>query len=684
MRSEGCAARSRAGRASGADTCEDRSVSLLSVRLDDLIHSRTVESVRLDFKATWNEAIRVATIKTIAAFANDFQGLNGGYIVLGIEDRDGKPVLPPRGLDGLDLEEVQKEIRGNCQRINPPYQPVIVPEIFDGKQVVVIYAPMGDARPYQAPDSYGKPSTLRYYVRIGPETLEATGGVLTQLHQVTARIPFDERKRIDVPMSSVSPRLLARYLRDVGSDLAAEADSIDVHDVLRRLRLSAGINGTEGPRNAALLFFSEAPDDSFPGCRIEVAEFRDDAGGDLIETRAFRGPLPHQIGETLDFLTSLFGEVVRKSPDEAQAERFVAYPSKALREAVVNAVYHRSYEGSTPPTRIALYPDRVEVTSYPGPVPGLEAEHFRPGARPPPLPARNPLVGEMLKALRLAETWHTGVPKIHRAMRDNGSGAPTFDFDVGRSYFRVTLPAHPGYLMLHAAREAAALWHTGSLDDAINHLTAAAERVPQAGTLVAQLIEYLAKTGSLASARKVFTEFEQTEGASDRHLAYMALARAYLDADLRDDSAALLMHAPRPVGLRQQIDLAILHKRSRDHEAAHRLFAAVAPQIQSDPRALHEWAQTKVLLAHRIPAKDDGARRLLLRDALETLARVIELAPDQPMRTGWAWFDTAKIRDELGEPDAAVRAALDRALKLNPDEARFRDWRPDARPRPKA
>jgi len=155
-------------------------VSLLPVRLEDLLHARTVESVRIDFKASWNEVIRAAAIQTIAAFANDFQGLNGGYVILGVEDSHGQPVLPPRGLDGLDLERVQKEIRGGCERISPGYQPIILPEVFEGKPIIVIYAPMGDARPYQAPDAIAKGATLAYYVRIGAETHVAKGAVPTR------------------------------------------------------------------------------------------------------------------------------------------------------------------------------------------------------------------------------------------------------------------------------------------------------------------------------------------------------------------------------------------------------------------------------------------------------------------------------------------------------------------------
>ncbi|HEX4417099.1 MAG TPA: ATP-binding protein [Kofleriaceae bacterium] len=637
-----------------------------------------MESVRIDFKATWNEVIRAATIQTIAAFANDFQGLNGGYVVLGIEDDQGQPVLPPRGLDGLDLEIVQKEIRGSCERISPDYQPIILPQIFEGRQIIVIYAPMGDARPYQAPSSMAKGAPFAYYVRIGPETRVAKDAVLTQLHQLTARVPFDERRRADVPLSSVSPRLLARYLQDVGSDLAADPDTIDVRDVLRRLRLSGGVNGHEGPRNAALLFFTESPEDLFPGCRIDLAQFRDDAGGDLIETRSFRGPIHQQTIQALEFLGILFGEVVRKGPEDVHAERFVAYPGKALREALVNAVYHRGYDGAGLAIRVALYPDRVEVTSYPGPVPGLEAEHLLPGAHPPQVPARNPLIGDMLKALRLAETWHTGIPKIHRVMDENGSPAPRFDFDGGRTYFRVTLPAHPGYVVLHALREAATLWHTGEHPRAIAVLREASHQVPEAGSVAAQEIEYLADSGDLPAARKVFARLEQTEGARDRHLAYMALARAYLDVDQRDDAAALLSHAPRPSGVRAGVDLAILYKRSRDLEGAHRQFSSIASQIQSDPRALHEWAQTKLALARKIPAADDlgpAARQQLLREALDMLIRVTELSVDQPVRAAWAWFDIAKARASLQDPEASIEDALNRALQLNPTEPQFHDWR---------
>jgi ATP-dependent DNA helicase RecG len=177
-------------------------MNVLPVGLEDLIHARAVESARLEFKRTWNEQTRDRVIRTIAALANDLQGLNGGYIILGIEEADGAPVLPPAGLEGLDLDRLQRDIRGHCRTIDPEYQPVLAPEVFQGKPILVIWAPAGELRPYQAPEREGGPRG--YWVRLGSETVEARSEILTQLLQLTAKVPFDDRRRPDVRLSAVS------------------------------------------------------------------------------------------------------------------------------------------------------------------------------------------------------------------------------------------------------------------------------------------------------------------------------------------------------------------------------------------------------------------------------------------------------------------------------------------------
>ena len=79
----------------------------LPININDLLTVRTVEWERLEFKAGWNPK---AVLRTMCAFANDFHNLGGGYIIIGVEEDNGRPVLPPAGLPAIQLDSIQKEI----------------------------------------------------------------------------------------------------------------------------------------------------------------------------------------------------------------------------------------------------------------------------------------------------------------------------------------------------------------------------------------------------------------------------------------------------------------------------------------------------------------------------------------------------------------------------------------------
>jgi ATP-dependent DNA helicase RecG len=425
----------------------------LPINLEDLLHGRSIESNRIELKASWSDPAKAQLVRTVCAFANDLLNLGGGYVVLGVAEEQGRAVLPPQGLGNLDLDRVQKEIRGACTRIEPTYQPLVFPTFHQEKPVVVVFAPGGDNRPYQAPEDLAvKGSPRHYYVRRGSETLKADTDARRQLFEVAAKIPFDDRRNLGAQVENISLLLVRRFLHDVQSELLKNIGPGDEHQIYRQMNLLVKVNAHEVPRNVALLFFNEDPDRFFSGARTEIVQFGDDAGGDLLEERVFRGPLATQIQDSLRYLDSLGGTLVQKIPGRAEVERTSPYPYAAMEEAIANAIYHRSYEGPPEPVKIYLYPDRMEITSYPGPVPGIQHQHFEPGHTLPPVPARNRRIGDLLKELRLAEGRGTGIPKIRRRMRENGSPEARFDFDEERTYFRVTLPVHPRYEVLNALR----------------------------------------------------------------------------------------------------------------------------------------------------------------------------------------------------------------------------------------
>ena len=63
----------------------------MPINIKNLITFRVMKSNRVEFKSDWNPT---PIIHSICAFANDIDNVGGGYIVVGVEENDGTPVLP--------------------------------------------------------------------------------------------------------------------------------------------------------------------------------------------------------------------------------------------------------------------------------------------------------------------------------------------------------------------------------------------------------------------------------------------------------------------------------------------------------------------------------------------------------------------------------------------------------------
>lgn len=89
----------------------------LPININDLLNGKPVEWERLEFKVGWNPE---AVLHTLCAFANDIHNLGGGYILIGVAEHNGRPVLPSAGLDPAQIDGIQKELEfteGRCTGI---------------------------------------------------------------------------------------------------------------------------------------------------------------------------------------------------------------------------------------------------------------------------------------------------------------------------------------------------------------------------------------------------------------------------------------------------------------------------------------------------------------------------------------------------------------------------------------
>ena len=88
--------------------------------------------------------------------------------------------------------------------------------------------------------------------------------------------------------------------------------------------------------------------------------------------------------------------------------------------------------------------DRIHIVSYTGPDRSISEKSIEDKnmiARK----YRNCRIGEFLKELKLTEGRNTGIPKIKRALKNNGSKEPIFETNETRDYFITTIFMHSGF-----------------------------------------------------------------------------------------------------------------------------------------------------------------------------------------------------------------------------------------------
>lgn len=406
----------------------------LPINITELLQGRAVEWERLEFKAGWNP---LDVVQTVCAFANDINNWGGGYIVIGVAEKDGQAVLPPKGIPQRKLDSIQKELMNVCSQLRPAYYPMAEPVQIDGQWILVINVPGGEARPYKAPDSLGKKRNYFYYVRHFATTKQASESEIRDLLQMSAHIPYDDRVRQEAALTDLKLPLIQSHLATIGSALSADAANLPFGELGRRMNIVTGPDEFLRPKNIGLLLFNDNPTAFFPCAQIDLVQFADEVGDSFTE-RSFTGPVQQQLQDALLYIKNyVISERVTKIPGQAEAIRVYNYPYAAIEEALVNTVYHRSYEDDSP-IEIRIFPTRIEMLSYPGPLPPLNKAKLQSGSFGP-RKYRNRRIGDFLKELRLTEGRGTGIPKIQRALKLNGSAPAVFDTDDELSYFQVII-----------------------------------------------------------------------------------------------------------------------------------------------------------------------------------------------------------------------------------------------------
>lgn len=420
----------------------------LPINIKTLLTGNVVEWARIEFKESWKPE---ASLKTICAFANDLDNWGSGYVILGVEEKDGRPVLPVKGIPIDLIDDIMKDLLNKCNMIQPHYLPVVAPVEYEGKMLIVIWAPGGDVRPYSSPTDFfyekGKAKSTKertYFIRKMSSTVKPSQDELNELYSLSNKVPFDDRINHEAELSNLNINLIRQYLTSVESRMVSDLDSKPLIEICENMRISNNMPEYLKPKNVGLMFFSDEPDRFFPYAQIDVVAFPKGLGGDVIDEQNFKGPLDQQLKDALRYINNTFiRRKILKYPEQAEADHIFNYPYAAIEEALANAVYHKAYDVREP-IEVRIDNEKIEIVSFPGPVRSVTKEQLK-NYRVANRRYRNRRIGEFLKELHLTEGRNTGFKKILDALKANGSPLPEFETDDEHTYFISRIFAHKAF-----------------------------------------------------------------------------------------------------------------------------------------------------------------------------------------------------------------------------------------------
>ena len=372
------------------------------------------ESKNIEYKVILPEKSE-KYMKTIVAFANT----QGGKLIIGIDDKTHQIV-------GVDNEILFQLMDGIANAISDSCMPQIIPDIepqtIDEKTVIVVSVEAGKNRPYYL-KSKGKENGT--YIRVAGTSRQAFPEKIKELEMEGARISWDQLTCVGYP---VSEEATAKLCKDIES--FREKAGMREHSVKKEQLINWKIlKQSEGQllaTNAYVLLTS----DYFSFSKTQCAVFKGSDRAVFLDKREFTGPIYTQIEEAVEFvlrnirLGATIEGLVRKEKYEL--------PPEAIREMIINAHCHRNLLDESC-IQVAIYDDRLEVTSPGGLYNGLTYEEIMNGHSR----IRNKGIANIFGQMGLVEAWGSGIKRIFNAAKEYGLPEPKFqEFD---NMFRVEL-----------------------------------------------------------------------------------------------------------------------------------------------------------------------------------------------------------------------------------------------------
>jgi ATP-dependent DNA helicase RecG len=344
------------------------------------------ESAHVEFK-------RGTSMEPMQNTAVAFSNADGGVILIGVND-DGS--ITGRPLDAGTQDDIHRAMQAARDVGRYTLNQLDV----DGGSVTVVAIA-------RRREGFAQTSAGVVRVRHGTRDDPLFGAELVRFANERTSSRY-ETTEVDVELGEVSSVLRAEIARALRLRRATA-------DRLRSAELATGNRLTV----AGALYLLPNPSRTLGKAFIEMLRFPDDSTVDYDRREQIDGPVHHVLEDAVRRVVEELGtELVVLGTRRYELPRL---PEVVLREAIANALAHRSYEAAGTAVRVELRPSTVVVRSPGGLPEPVTVENIRETNA-----ARNLVVIRVLRALGLAEDAGRGVDVMQDTMAAEMLEPPRF------------------------------------------------------------------------------------------------------------------------------------------------------------------------------------------------------------------------------------------------------------------
>lgn len=392
------------------------------------------EHPTLEAKTCASGELGESFFETVCAFSNE-PDLGGGRFVLGVsknlEDFFG-------GYEVVGVQNPDKllnDIASGCASIfNHPIRPRAFTEVYEEKLVVIVE--IDELSPSQKPLYFKKHELPKgAWRRIGSTDQRCAEEDLVLFFGNRQGDSYDLTLIGNATVADLDLEAIAHYrkLRSKVNPLAEEL-AWDDQDLLQSLNAIRQENGVWRPTLTGMLLFGTrlAYRRDLPAVRIDYIrvpgkDWVEDPDKRFLTTVDMRGPLLQIVDRAQAAVMDDLPKGFDLKEGQTQADT-PTLPARVLREAIVNALMHRSYREHRP-TQIIRYANRIEIQNA-GFSLKNEDQLGEPGSQ-----LRNPNLAAVFHETNTAETKGSGIRVMREQMRANGFSLPTFESDRANNSF---------------------------------------------------------------------------------------------------------------------------------------------------------------------------------------------------------------------------------------------------------